>query len=82
MLGIITCMQHRYTVIMQRGEDGWWIANVPLLHATCQGRTRSVALKRAKSLIRFALQTIQNEGAEPPVEDRSKLDIVRVRAAV
>jgi predicted RNase H-like HicB family nuclease len=75
-------MHRSYTVIMHRGEDGWWVANVPLLHATAQGRTRSTALKRAKSLIRFALATIQSEGAEPPVEDRSKLDVVRVRAAV
>lgn len=75
-------MRHSYTVIMHRGEDGWWVANVPLLNATTQGRTRSTALKRAKSLIQFALQTIRSEGAEPPIEDRSKLEVVRVRAAV
>jgi predicted RNase H-like HicB family nuclease len=75
-------MQRSYTVIIHRGEDGWWVANVPLLHATTQGRNRSTALKRAKSLIRFALETIQSEGAEPPVEGPSNLDVVRVRAAV
>lgn len=62
--GIIRGMQRSYTVIIHRGEDGWWVANVPLLHATTQGRNRSTALKRAKSLIRFALETIQSEGAE------------------
>lgn len=52
-------MQRRYTVVLHKAEDGWWVANVPILHATAQGRTRSVALKRAKSLIRFALDTMQ-----------------------
>jgi len=75
-------MQRRYTVVLQRGDDGWWVANVPIFHATAQGRTRSTALKRAKSLIQFALDTIRNEGAKPPVEDRSSLAVVRVQAAV
>jgi hypothetical protein len=39
-------------------------------------------LKRAKSLIQFALDTIRNDGAKPPVEDRSTLAVVRVQAAV
>ena len=75
-------MRHGYTVILHRAEHGWWVANVPILHATAQGRTRYTALKRAKSLIQFALETIQGEGAKPPVEDRSSLEVVRVRAAV
>jgi predicted RNase H-like HicB family nuclease len=75
-------MQRHYTVVLQKGDDGWWVANVPILRATAQGRTRSVALKRAKSLIRFALDTIHDEGALPPVEDRSSLEVVRVQAAI
>lgn len=75
-------MRRNYTVILQRGDDGWWVANVPILHATAQGRTRTAALKRAKSLIRFALDAIQDEGANPPIEDRSSLEIVQVQAAV
>jgi len=75
-------MQRRYTVVLQKEEDGWWVANVPILHATAQGRTRAVALKRARSLIRFALDVIRGEGSKPPVEDRTSLDVVRVQAAV
>jgi predicted RNase H-like HicB family nuclease len=75
-------MQRHYTVVLQKGDDGWWVANVPILHATAQGRTRSAALKRAKSLIRFALDAIQDEGALPPVEDRGSLEVVRVQAAI
>ena len=74
-------MRRQYTVVLQRGDDGWWVANVPMLHATAQGRTRSIALKRAKSLIRFALDAIRGEGTNPPVEDRGSLEIVRVQAA-
>ena len=75
-------MHRRYTVVLHRAEDGWWVANVPILRATAQGRTRSVALKRAKSLIQFALDTIRDAGANPPIEDRNSLDVVRVQAAV
>ena len=75
-------MQRQYTVILQKGDDGWWVANVPILHATAQGRTRSAALKRAKSLIQFALNTIRVEGANSPVEDPSSLAVVRVQAAI
>jgi len=75
-------MSRSYTVILHRAEDGWWVANVPALHATAQARTRSAALKRAGSLIRFALKAIQKEGSKPPLEDRSNLEVVRIRAAV
>lgn len=75
-------MRRNYTVILQRGNEGWWVANVPILHATAQGRTRMAALKRAKSLIRFALDAIRDEGVNPPIEDRSSLEIVQVQAAV
>jgi predicted RNase H-like HicB family nuclease len=75
-------MRRHYTVVLQKGDDGWWVANIPILHATAQGRTRSLALKRAKSLIRFAVDTIQDEGANPPVEDRTSLEVVRVQAAI
>jgi len=75
-------MRRQYTVVLQKGEDGWWIANVPILHATAQGRTRSTALKRAKSLIQFALDTMRNEGTKLPVEDPSSLTVVKVQAAI
>ena len=61
-------MSRSYTVILHRAEDGWWVANVPTLHATAQGRTRSGALKRAESLIRFALETIQKKARSLPLK--------------
>ena len=74
-------MNRSYTVILHRAEDGWWVANIPMIHATAQGQTRSVALKRAQSLTRFALDTMRKEGSKPPTEDRSNLEVVRIRAA-
>ncbi len=71
-----------YTVILNRAQYGWWFANVPILHATAQGRISSTIVKRAKSLIRFALDTIQEKGIKPPVENRSNLEVIRVRAAL
>jgi predicted RNase H-like HicB family nuclease len=75
-------MGTNYTVILNRTQDRWWVANVPILHATVQGRTRSTAVKRAKSLIRFALGILQEEGTKPPVENRSNLEVIRVRAVI
>jgi predicted RNase H-like HicB family nuclease len=40
-------MSRSYTVILDKAEDGWWVANIPVLHAIAQGKTRSTALKRA-----------------------------------
>jgi predicted RNase H-like HicB family nuclease len=74
-------MSRRYTVILQRAEDGWWVANIPMLHATAQGKTRSAALKRAQSLTRFAIETMRKEGSKLPAENRSNLEVVRIRAA-
>ncbi len=71
-----------YTVILSRTQDEWWFANVPILHATAQERIRSTALKRANPLIRFALDTIQEKGTKPPVENWSILEVIRVRAAL
>lgn len=80
-LAKICAMKPSYTVILHRAEDGWWVANAPLLHATAQGATRSAALMRVKSLICFAVDTIRKEGSKPPTEDRSNLEVVRIRAA-
>jgi len=56
-------MSRSYTVILHRAEDGWWVANIPMLHATAQGKTRSTALKRAQSLTRFAIDTMSELSA-------------------
>jgi len=74
-------MSRSYTVILQKAEGGWWVANVPLLHATAQGKTRSIALKRAQSLTQFAIDSMRQEGSKPPAESRSNLEVVRIRAA-
>ncbi|EQB70565.1 MAG: hypothetical protein AMDU1_APLC00053G0005 [Thermoplasmatales archaeon A-plasma] len=42
----------RYTVILEKGEDGYIIANVPALPGCItQGKTREEALKNAKEAI-------------------------------
>ena len=56
-------MSRSYTVILHRAEDGWWVANIPMLHATAQGKTRSIALKRAQSLTQFAIDTMSELSA-------------------
>jgi predicted RNase H-like HicB family nuclease len=80
-LATMSRMSRRYTVILHRAEDGWWVANIPTLHATAQGKTRSTALKRAQSLTQFAIDTMRKEGSKPPAENRSNLEVVRIRAA-
>lgn len=72
-------MKRSFTVVLERGDDAWWIAHVPLLHATAQGRSRATALRRAQGLIEFALEDMRASGRRVPAE-RSRVEVVRLRA--
>ncbi len=73
-------MKHTFTVVLERGDDGWWVAHVPLLHATAQGRSRATTLKRAQALIEFAVDDLRAAGQLVPAE-RSRVEVVRLRAS-
>jgi predicted RNase H-like HicB family nuclease len=51
-------MVRTFAVVLER-DDGWWVAHVPALHATAQGRSRCTALRRARALIDFAVEDMR-----------------------
>jgi predicted RNase H-like HicB family nuclease len=73
------CMKHTFTVVLEHGNDGWWVAHAPLLHATAQGKSRGVALRRIQGLIEFALDDMRASG-QPVPSERSRVEVVRLRA--
>jgi predicted RNase H-like HicB family nuclease len=73
-------MKRSFTVVLERGDDGWWVAHVPFLHATAQGRSRATALKRVQGLIEFAIDDLRAAGQPIPAE-RSRVEVVRLRAS-
>ena len=74
-------MVRTFTVVLERAEGSWWVAHVPALHATAQGRSRAAALRRVRALIDFAVEDMRASGQAIPGE-RSRVEFVRVRAAV
>ena len=59
----------RYTVILEKGEDGYIVANVPALPGCItQGKTREEALKNAKEAIESYIGSLKKH-KEPIPED-------------
>ncbi len=63
----------RYTVILQKEEDGGYVATVPVLPGcVSQGDTREEALKNIEEATKVYLEDLRDAGEPVPVEDRSK----------
>ena len=73
-------MKRTFTVVLERGDDGWWTAHVPLLHATAQGKSRAAALRRIQGMIDFALDDMRASG-QPVPSEQSRVEVVRLRAS-
>ncbi|EQB65355.1 MAG: type II toxin-antitoxin system HicB family antitoxin [Thermoplasmataceae archaeon] len=59
----------RYTVILEKGEDGYIVANVPALPGCItQGKTREEALKNAKEAIELYIDVLREDN-EPIPQD-------------
>jgi predicted RNase H-like HicB family nuclease len=60
----------RYTVILQKEEDGGYVATVPVLPGcVSQGDTRTEALKNIHEAIEVYLEDVRAAGESVPVED-------------
>ncbi len=60
----------RYTVILQKEEDGGYVATVPVLPGcVSQGDTRSEALKNIEEAIEVYLEDVGAAGESVPIED-------------
>jgi len=60
----------KYTVILQREEDGGYVATVPTLPGcVSQGDSRAEALKNIKEAISLYLEDMRATGEPIPAED-------------
>jgi antitoxin HicB len=60
----------RYTVILQKEEDGGYVVTVPVLPGcVSQGNTREEALKNIEEAIEVYLEDVRAAGESVPVED-------------
>ncbi|MEW6033433.1 MAG: type II toxin-antitoxin system HicB family antitoxin [Chloroflexota bacterium] len=69
----------RFPVVLTRGEDGYFVAEVPVLPGCIsQGRTREQALANIKEAVELCLECAEEEGWTVPRE--YDLDQVEVSA--
>ena len=60
----------RYTVILQKEEDGGFVVTVPVLPGcVSQGDTREEALRNIEEAIEVYLEDVRAAGEPVPVED-------------
>jgi len=60
----------RYTVILQKEEDGGYVATVPVLPGcVSQGHTRDEALKNIEEAIEVYVEDVRAAGENVPIED-------------
>lgn len=60
----------RYTVILQKEEDGGFVVTVPVLPGcVSQGDTREEALRNIEEAIEVYLEDVRASGEPVPVED-------------
>lgn len=60
----------KYTVILQRDEDGGYMATVPALPGcVSQGDTREETLKNIEEAVELYLEDVQAAGEPIPVEE-------------
>jgi len=54
--------QREFDVVLERDEDGWFIADVPALPGChTQGKTKKDALKNAKEAIELCLEVMEEK---------------------
>ena len=59
----------KYTVILEPGEDGYIVVNVPALPGCItQGKTREEALKNAREAIELYIEVLKEDN-EPITQD-------------
>ena len=62
----------RYTVVLEREDDGGFVASVPALPGcVSQGDTRAQALKNIQEAIAFYVEDCRDAGDPVPTQDDS-----------
>ncbi len=54
-----------FDVVLERGEDGWYVADVPALTGChTQGKTKKEAMKNIKEVIELCLEMVKERKAK------------------
>lgn len=71
-----------YTVVLEIGEDNYWVAHVPALSGChSQGKTREEALTNIKEAIELYIETLLSYG-DPIPPSTKKIEIHKVSIEV
>lgn len=66
----------KYTVILEPGEDGYIIVNVPALPGCItQGKTREEALKNAREAIELYIEVLKEDNEPIPRDTGTEVEI-------
>lgn len=69
----------KYTVILERDEDGVYIATVPVLPGcVSDGRSREEALKNVREAIELYIETLRDHNE--PIPQETGREIVEINA--
>lgn len=67
----------RYAVVLEKGEDGYIVANVPALRGVVsQGRTREEALSNIREAIELHVESLRAHNEPVPQEDTEFVEVV------
>ena len=66
----------KYTVILEPGEDGYIVVNVPALPGCItQGKTREEALKNAREAIELYIEVLKEDNEPIPQDTGTEVEI-------
>lgn len=66
----------KYTVTIERDEDGVYVAVCPALHAVSQGSTHDEALENVREAVELTLASMREEGGTlPPDVEVATFDV-------
>jgi predicted RNase H-like HicB family nuclease len=66
----------KYTVILEPGEDGYIVVNVPALPGCItQGKTREEALKNAREAIELYIEVLKEDNEPIPQDIGTEVEI-------
>ena len=66
----------KYTVILEPGEDGYIVVNVPALPGCItQGKTREDALKNAREAIELYIEVLKEDNEPIPQDIGTEVEI-------
>ncbi len=75
-------MVMNYTILLEKSEDGYYVATVPGLSGICvsQGKTKSEALKNIREALELHLEGLWEEGISTVQQNEPELKKIAIPA--